>query len=127
MADEQVTYGQFIDLVEKTEIGEAKIIIEDREAPADEEERARFHSLALTPELVITFAENMANYFEQRLSGVCTDALYERITKDAHAFLVEVFEKAKQLGVQIDIKLVDLPVTITEALMASGYTNIVEN
>ena len=127
MAGEQITYEQFFDLVKKTEIGEARIIIEDWEAPADEEERARFHSLALTPELVITFAENVANYFEQRLSGICTDALYERITKDAHAFLVEVFEKAKQLGVQVDIEKVNLPVTITEALIASGCAKIVKN
>ncbi len=127
MAGEQITYEQFLDLVKKTEIGEARIIIEDREAPADEEERARFHSLALTPELVITFAENVTNYFEQRLSGICTDALYERMTRDAHAFLVEVCEKAKQLGIQVDIKKVNLPVTITEALIASGCAKIVKN
>ena len=127
MAGEQITYEQFLDLVKKTKIGEARIIIEDREAPADEEERARFHSLALTPELVITFAENVANYFEQRLSGICTDALYKRMAKDAHAFLVEVFEKAKRLGVQVDIKKVNLPVTITEALIASGCAKIAKN
>ncbi len=127
MAGEQVTYGQFIDLVEQTEHVEAGFFIEEWRALATEEKWKEYRPLPLTSDLVITFAEDMASYFGQRLSGICTDALYERVAKDAHAFLVEVFEKAKQLGVQMDIKLVDLPITITEALMASGYTNIVEN
>ncbi len=127
MADEQVTYGQFLDLVEKTEIGEAKIFIADWKAFASEEEWAEFRLFALTSGLVILFAKDAADYFRQRLSGICTDALYARVAEDAHAFLVEVFEKAKQLGVQMDIKLVDSPVTITEVLIASGCAKIAEN
>ena len=128
MADKQVTYGQFIDLVEKTEIGEARIMIEEWKALATEEEEWKgYRPLPLTSDLVIGFAEDMANLFRQRLSGICTDTLYERITKDAHAFLVEISEKAKQLGIQVDIKQVNLPITITEVLIASGYTKIIEN
>lgn len=127
MADEQATYGQFIDLVEKTEYAEARIFIEEWKAIATEEEWKEYRPLPLMPDLVIRFAEDMADYFRERLSGICTDALYERVAKDAHAFLVEVFEKAKQLGIHVDIERVNLPVTITEALIASGCAKIVEN
>ena len=128
MGEKQHTYGEFIDLMEKLaeETGnvDAQISIEEWKALATEEQWKEFRPLPLGPGLVISFAEDMAFYFRERIAGICTDELYVHIKKESHAFLRQVYEKAAKFGVQLELNQIDAPLTPSEAMIAGGYTNI---
>ncbi|MEK7164651.1 MAG: hypothetical protein AAB779_01765, partial [Patescibacteria group bacterium] len=70
------TYGAFIDAVNETTIVEARGFMDEWMAMATDEQWAEFRLMELTRELVLPLAEDMATFFQERIAGICTEALY---------------------------------------------------
>jgi hypothetical protein len=124
MIEKQITYGEFVDLMEKiakdTGNVDAQINIEDWKALATEEQWKEFRPLLLTPELVINFAEDMASYFWEHISGTCIDELYMQRKKDGHEFLRKIHEAVVGLDIDIDIRKIDVPLSPSDILVDAG-------
>jgi hypothetical protein len=116
----QKTYGDFIDSVEETEIAEAAIFIEQWKKTATEEQWKEYRQMPLTLELILSFAEDAATHFRRRIAGIEIKELYKTVIEDAHAFLREVYEEAKQLGIQIELAKIDTFLTPSEVIAGEG-------
>ena len=116
----QNTYGDFIDLIEKTKITKAAVFIERWKKLATEEQWKEYRPLPLTPELIMGFAEDTATHFQRRIAGIDTEELYTLVIKDAHAFFREVHEKAQKLGMQIELNQIDTSLTPSEVIARKG-------
>ncbi len=128
MAEKGHTYGEFVDLMEKLaeETGniDAQINIKEWKKLATDEQWKEFRPLSLAPDLVINFAEDMVSYFKEHISGTCTDELYTERKKDGHAFLREIHKAAKELGIDVDIRRIDVPLTPSDLLASAGLVEI---
>lgn len=111
------TYGEFVAAVKKTPIHEARHIVEEWEVLATAEEWEKYRPMPLTRDLITNFAEDMAALFKQRLDGISTEALYERIHGYGHTFLQWVHAKAVEFGIEVEMEEIDLPITFTDALI----------
>ena len=124
MEEKQHTYGEFVDLMEElakqTGNVDAQITIEDWKALATEKQWKEFRPLLLTPDLVINFAEDMVSSFQEHISGTCTDELYMQRKKDGHEFLRKIHEAVVGLGIDIDVRKIDVPLTPTDLLVGAG-------
>ena len=117
----QNTYGDFIDLVEKTEITEAAVFIEQWKKLATDEQWKKYRTISLGPELITGFAWDVVTHFRRRIAGIDTEELYSLVIKDGHDFLREVCEKATKLGVQVNLDQIDAPLTPSEAKAQHRY------
>jgi len=125
MTDKLKTYGEFIDAVGETECMYAQFFLEEWKALATEEKWNNIKSMPLTKELVLAFAEDMANYFRRTISHTCVEELYTERTKRGHVFLREIHAKAVALGIDVKIEEIDIFLTMTELLIAKGYVKVV--
>lgn len=120
MPKKQNTYGDFIDSVSKTECIEAQLFIDEWKALATEEEWQEYRPMLLTPELVTNFAEDMAKYFRDTIATTDVEELYEMRKLWGHAFLAEVWAKAANLGVKVELNQIDAPLSASEFFAAAG-------
>ena len=125
MAEEAKTYGEFIAAMEKTEHFGAQIFIEIWKALATEAQWQEYRPMPLTKELVFNFAEDMANYFRNRISNIETEALYLSEIEESHAFLREIWEKATAFGIDVQLEEIDTWLTPTEIMLDIGLAKIV--
>lgn len=115
MADTAKTFGEFFDIVAQTKIFAGKMWLEEWQEMVTASEWADIRQLPLSDDLVVRFAKDMVAAFRERMAGICTDALYQSISREGHAFLIEV--KAVALCFQVDVAAdVDVPITPSEAI-----------
>ncbi len=124
MPEDEKTFGDFFNKVEellRDKTIDANFFVEEWVKTVSKENSERIKAMPLTIDLVVAFAEDMAAMYAGRIINICTDALYNRTVRDGHSFLYSVHRIAKELGLEIDIKHIDTPLTPTEAL-ASGLS-----
>ena len=127
MMDKLKTYGEFIAAVEETQCIYAQTFLEEWKALATEEKWQKIRPMPLTKELVLAFAEDMANYFRETISSTCGEELYAEEKESGHAFLREICTKAVALGIDVKIEEIDTFLTMTDLLIAKGYAKVVPN
>lgn len=115
------TYGDFIDAVTKIDIIEAEIMIAGWVHLADEEEWQRYRPMTLELDHVICFAEDMQTYLRERLNGICGEELYADTIERGHEFLQAIHRIGEDLlGTSIDKNTIDVPLTLSDALIHSS-------
>ena len=129
MGDKAKTYGEFIAAMEEVAVEissvNAEIFLEQWKALATEEDWQKFRPMLLTKELVLRFAEDMALYYAKVISRTETKKLYVSRVEDGHAFLREIHAKAKAFGIDIEIEEIDVPLTPTDSIVATGAAQVV--
>ena len=109
------TFGDFYDEVEKIPNVEAAVHMEMWVALVDDAKWQEVRASALTEEWVRCFAEDMMNYWRERMQGICTDALYESAGRRGREFMDHIKAVAKGFGYDIAATC-DAPATLSEAL-----------
>lgn len=116
------TFGEFWeqanDWARQNDNMEAALIMEEWRSLVSAERWSECLSMEFTEDLFVAFGEDMATYFRERICGIYTDALWMRVIKSGHDFLVAITSIAKSFGV---IAEVDAPLSFGDALIrASG-------
>ena len=113
MTEKQATLVEFIDLMEKwvkeTSNRGASLFIQEWKSRATEEQRKIISPLPLTPQMVIDFAEAAAAHLWLLWIKTINTPDYKQRLEESRAFLQIIHQKATGLGVQVDIKKIDLP------------------
>ncbi len=117
------TYGEFIELAGKLESLEGTFFVSDylEDSKRQLEEQ---REMPLTEELVISFVKDMQYRIRDRLSGICTEGLYDMVRNDGHAFLRAISGLASKLGLNLNLDNIDAPLTLTEMLVKCGYATV---
>jgi len=125
MATRQKTFGQFFDAVEKyaANIISAKIFIKEYNKMLSTEEWSKICAKPLTEQLVIRFTQNIAINYQDRITRIRTEELCEMILQEGHQFLQEIHRITKELGLELDINLIDPPLTLSEAIVRKIRSN----
>lgn len=115
--------GEFLDLISQTEIMEARLLIEEWKIEVcAEPDFIESGKSSITMEGILWLRGIISYFFAERLIGICTNALYARVSR-AHAdFIVEFDEKARLQGF-----LITKPracISATEAMKEAGIINV---
>lgn len=114
MTDNQYTLSKFIAELgvwaEKTNNDEAKLFIKEWKELSTEEEWQKIGPLPLKPNMVMDFTRSAAAHLWLRIGTICNPS-YEQRLEESRAFLRAIHEKAVELGMQVDIKKIELPLT----------------
>ena len=76
--------------------------------------------MSLTVELVLDTAKVVASFFIERLQGICTENYYSQTLDAGHAFLRGIHKKAAELGVNVNLNRIDVPLTPSDLLVGAG-------
>jgi hypothetical protein len=117
---EHKNYGDFIDLVRKTEVTEAQSFFAEWDSLASGETAETDFSTPLTRELVLAFAYDVACYFTQRISRVCTEALHATLSKAGYDFQKEIYVKANNCCINVGMQEIRMPLRMVDAMIERG-------
>ncbi len=113
MAEKQTTLAEFIETMEKwaeeTINGEARLFIRDWKGWATEDQWKIIGPLPLEAKMVTDFAKPAAAHLWLLRIGTILNPFYKQRLKETHAFLRAIYEKATELGIEVDIRKIDLP------------------
>ena len=114
----QKTFGDFFGKVKESarDIIDAEFFLEEWEDILTPEEWHRVSAQPLNEGLVLSLSEDMATRYFERITTICTDDLYYRTVKEGHQFLQIIHKSATEFELDIDISLIDVPLTPTEAI-----------
>jgi hypothetical protein len=117
------TFGEFYDAVlpadDDLDKMEGRVLMQVWTGLVDEAKWQEVRAMPLVYGLVHNFAEDMLTSFQERLAGICTDALYATVTKASRAFMSHIAEIAARFGHDVT-GVCGGPVTFTEALSRAG-------
>jgi len=121
-----MTYGEFVDAMrEAAKINtEAEVEFERWVARASEEQWEEYRLLPLGEGEVLNFAEDMALAFQLMLSHTCGDELYEQRLKGGHHFLRVIHAKLVELGIEVELSRIDVPLTPSDSMVAAGLAEV---
>ena len=106
MMDKLKTYGEFIAAVEETQCIYAQTFLEEWKALATEEKWQKIRPMPLTKELVLAFAEDMANYFRETISSTCGEELYaEEKNLTTEELLAKIHREAEEVEKKYCLKI----------------------
>jgi len=115
------TFGEFFTAVKQwaEENGniDAQIFMEEWQTLVSEEKWQEAMAMEFSKGLFLAFAEDMANYFRERLRGICGDKLYQMTMESGHEFLPAIAEIGKQFGIQAETSEIDTPLSMSDALI----------
>ena len=114
-------FGEFFDAIEKwaKENGnmDAQIFLEEWVALPSEVTWEEARAMDFSEGLFLNFAEDMATYFQERIQGICTDALWAHTMERGHAFLKAIAETGRQFGLMVQDNEIDVPLSFGDALV----------
>ena len=116
------TVGEFFSLIYATENTNAKALIDDWKEQVSLEAWRSGEKLPLSMETILNLRDQISALFRDRLAGICTDALYDRVQKAHTSFIFEFDEKARQQGFLITEKRAC--VSFTEAFREAGLVQV---
>ena len=116
------TCGEFLDGVLEMDFGESRFYVKDLIASVTQEKLKVYRERPLARQDVLLFAREMSGLIYERLSGICTDALYTRTYNDGHAFIRAINDFATKLG--IEMKVTDSPITPTDIAVNFGLVGL---
>jgi len=121
-----VNYGEFIDRAYKLsqQFGEVSFYIKGWMELAAPEKWKEYRQMQLVEGLVTNFAEDMQTIISEKLAGISTNDFYTRLYNDGHAFLHSLHNLSKECGLEIELKKVDGPLTITDIFLEAGHIGL---
>ncbi len=119
------TMGEFFDELSKTKNGQGKIWLEDLVEECNPEQLAEFRATPFNHEEVLFLRDAICSMMYERLRGICTDELYERVGKNGHQFLEEMGVLSAKHGVDFGARGTDTNVTATEHCESAGVIKVV--
>lgn len=117
------TFGDFFDVVYQTKTFEPSAWMDEWKDMVDQNRWEEVRATPLTDDWVACFAEDMATFFRKRMAGICTEELYDSVSKDGRVFLAEITAKAKHFGVDVSAQT-GVPVTPTAAVARTSESSI---
>ncbi len=120
MSRENKTYGDFLELVRKSNVSEAQSFFAEWDSLSGGETAETDLSAPLTRELALAFAYDVSDYFTQRISRVCSEALHATISKAGYDFQKEIYVKAVNCGIDVGMQEIRMPLCLVDALIESG-------
>jgi|GEM_PF-4258738 len=81
------------------------------------EDFTEFMAAELIETEVVSIAEWLSLWCQLRLQSICTDALYARTIRETHLAHSFLYRQARGLGIEVARTDIDLPLTLTEALL----------
>ncbi len=116
MIESQHTLKEFFELMEawagETENEEAKVFLREWRGRSTDEQWGIISPLALKPFMVIDFAEAAAAYLWLLRIGTKRNPFYSQRLHESRSFLMAVYEKAAEFGMQVDIKKIVLSLAL---------------
>jgi hypothetical protein len=112
-----MTYGKFIDaMTEAAKMStEAEYILKGWMTPAINEQWEEHRSMPLEEGEVLSFAEGITTALRQALTHACTFELHGQRLRDAHTFLQAIHAKLVELGIEVELDRIDVPLTPAES------------
>ena len=119
MAKTTLTYGQFVDAMQEVAkgVGHAEVLFEEWYELATEAQWREYRQLPLDEGKMLNFTDDMVSSFRRLIGGTCTDQLYAQRINDGHAFLQAIHQKCLELGIQVDMKDIDMPLSPSDAII----------
>ena len=114
--------GEFFNLIYNTEVMEAQLLMDEWRENVPAEQWKEGEDLPITREGILHIRNTISALFAERLMGICTEPLYDRIQKAHVAFILEFDEKARQQGFLITEKRACI--TATEAMRDAGLIQV---
>ena len=118
--------GEFFDLLLKTEDGQGRIFLEDWDNELIPKDRRKFRGKPFNHKWVEILCAYVSSMMSDRLRGICTDGLYNLISRQGHAFLEEIGRVAAEHGVDFGALGTDRNVTIAEMAESQGVIRVVD-
>lgn len=111
----EIRYGAFIDAMAEAAQGniEAEVHLQTWKDLSSPEEWVEFRVMSLEEHHVTDFTKDMVEYLRRELQHTCTDARME----GGHAFLKAIHAKLTELGVEVDLAVIDVPLTSNDTLV----------
>jgi len=105
------TFGDFLDEVAKTDSTEGRIWLEEFKKMAP----SILRTMPLRPGLVIIFTHDIVGLFQERMSEIGTDLLWQSTLRRGYAFLHHIEAVAERYDVDVH-DIVNQPITHVEAV-----------
>ena len=120
-----MTIGEFFQLIYNTKVMEAQMPMDEWRENVPAEQWKEGEDLPITREGILHIRNTISSLFAERLAGICTDALYDRVQRAHTAFIMEFDAKAEQHGFRITEKR--QCVTVTETMREAGLIQVTKD
>lgn len=117
-----VTFGAFFDAVKEIAPVEAMIFMEEW-ASRDDWTQKRQQQLSLYQ--VVSFANDMADAYGEKMTAIGNPEHFTKLLTEGHSFLKEIRGKIAEMGIEVDVKYIDVPISLAERLSACDEAKIV--
>ena len=117
-----ITFGEFIDSVKKTDGNYVIIFIGWWETLLLGNKWKEYRQLPLTSNLIVGFAGYIASCYQGNIRsvGFYGKESYNSLIKEGHACLQKIYEISVGFGIKVNYNQINLPLTLPELLKAMG-------
>jgi len=121
-----MTCGDFFEAVKKASADNmyAETFIEEWQKLVSPEQLRQYQSEILEEDQVTNFAEDAANWFSRLIAHTCGEELYAERVKGGHDFLQAIHAKCAEIGIEIELAIIDIPLTPSELMAKAGYIKV---